>query len=116
MDLPTKIGNLGRESWRIPAQVVHNLGSICQIIGKKIKMRKHPCSFLQVMAHKTNSWLYTRQFVIDGNFTAVHLRQKYPENDVFLADGTGFMTQQAPYQEHLKVAKDQKEVRLEFWL
>ena len=25
------------------------------------------------------------------------------------------MTQQAPYQEHLKMAKDQKDVRLELW-
>ena len=49
-------------------------------------------------------------FVIDGNFTAMHLRQKHPENDVWLADGTGYMSQQAPYQEHLKVARDRKEV------
>jgi hypothetical protein len=49
-------------------------------------------------------------FVIDGNFTAVHLRQKHPENDVFLSDGTSYMTCREPYQEHLKIAKDRKEV------
>jgi hypothetical protein len=55
-------------------------------------------------------WLYTRMFVIDGNFTAVHLRQKHPENDVWLTDGTGYMTQRVPYQEHLKVARNRTEV------
>ena len=49
-------------------------------------------------------------FVINGKFTAVHLRQKHPENDVWLTDGTGYMAQQAPYQEHLKVARDRVEV------
>jgi hypothetical protein len=55
-------------------------------------------------------WLYTRVFVIDGNFTAVHLRQKNPETDVFLSDGTGYMTRREPYLKHLNAAKDWIEV------
>jgi hypothetical protein len=49
-------------------------------------------------------------FVIDGNFTAVHLRQKNPENDVFLSDGTGYMTSREPYLKHLRAAEAWVEV------
>jgi hypothetical protein len=58
-------------------------------------------------------WLYTWVFVIDGNFTAVHLRQKNPENDVFLSDGTGYMTHREPYLRHLQAAKGWVEVSLQ---
>jgi hypothetical protein len=62
-----------------------------------------------------------RGFVKDGNFTAVHQKQRNPEDDVHLADGHGFMVQTGPYQEHLKVAKEYKEVsfildRFLYWL
>lgn len=36
---------------------------------------------------------------------------KRPEDDVHLTDGTGFMTEDARYQEHLKVAIEIKEVK-----
>jgi hypothetical protein len=49
-------------------------------------------------------------FVIDGNFTAVHLRQKNPDNDVFLSDGTGYMTSREPYLKHLHAAEAWVEV------
>jgi hypothetical protein len=55
-------------------------------------------------------FLYTRQLAFDGNFSALHDRQKRPEDDVFLADGTSFMTERTAYQEHLKVALETKEV------
>jgi CxC2 like cysteine cluster associated with KDZ transposases len=57
-------------------------------------------------------WLYTRMLAVDGNFTAVHDRQKRPEEDVFLTDGTSFMTKREPYQEHLKVALETYDVGL----
>jgi hypothetical protein len=53
---------------------------------------------------------YIRGFMMDGNFTAVHQRQKRPEDDVDLADGHGFLVKNEPYKEHLKVAKEYKEV------
>lgn len=56
--------------------------------------------------------VYTRGFVKDGNFTAVHQVQKRPEDDVWMADGTGFMVGRERYQAHLKVAKEYKEVSL----
>lgn len=55
-------------------------------------------------------FLYTRQLAFDGNFKAVHDRQKRPEDDVFLADGTAFMTERSTYHKHLKVALETKEV------
>lgn len=58
-------------------------------------------------------WKFTRGYVFDGNFSAEQLRMKRPEDDVHLTDGTGFLTEDARYQEHLKVAIEIKEVR---WL
>ncbi|KIM35993.1 hypothetical protein M413DRAFT_47570, partial [Hebeloma cylindrosporum] len=52
----------------------------------------------------SNRDLYIRSFVTDGNFTADHLKQKRPEDDVWLLDGEGMMTGRQRYKEHLKVA------------
>jgi hypothetical protein len=58
-----------------------------------------------------NRWKFTRGYVFDGNFSAEQLKMKRPEDDVHLTDGTGFLTAEARYQEHLKVAIEIKEVR-----
>ena len=50
--------------------------------------------------------------MVDGNFHADHLKMRYPENDVALADGSAFMVETAPYEEHLKDSKDVKQVRI----
>jgi hypothetical protein len=47
---------------------------------------------------------------MDGNFTADHLKQKRPDDDVWLTDGTGFMVSRAEYMDHLNIAKTYKEV------
>ncbi|KAG1845638.1 hypothetical protein F4604DRAFT_1688621 [Suillus subluteus] len=36
-------------------------------------------------------WLVMRRYVVDGNFTAQHMKMKIPEDDVSLADGKGYM-------------------------
>jgi hypothetical protein len=54
---------------------------------------------------------YIRQYAVDGNFTADHLKQKHPEDDVWLTDGTGFIVSRNDYLEHLKIAKTYKEVK-----
>ncbi|KAI6162707.1 hypothetical protein EDD17DRAFT_1776471 [Pisolithus thermaeus] len=51
-----------------------------------------------------------RQYVIDGNFTAQHMKMNKPELDVALSDGKGFMVAEVPYQSHLKQYLDSKEV------
>ena len=40
--------------------------------------------------------------VVDGNFHAEHMKMRRGEEDVALADGTGFMVGEAAYQAHLK--------------
>lgn len=51
-----------------------------------------------------------RSFVVDGNFTADHIKQARPNDDVWLTNGEGMMTELVPYNAHLKAAKDLKEV------
>jgi hypothetical protein len=55
-------------------------------------------------------------FIIDGNFTAVHLRQKHLENDVFLSDGTSYMTGRDRYLKHLCAAEGWVEVSVQTYL
>jgi hypothetical protein len=55
-------------------------------------------------------WKFGRGLVFDGNFSAEQLRMKRPLDDVHLTDGSGFLVPEGPYQEHLKVAIEIKEV------
>jgi hypothetical protein len=47
-----------------------------------------------------------RSFVADGNFSADHVKQKRPADDVWLLDGAGMMTDRRRYAAHLKIALD----------
>jgi len=58
----------------------------------------------------TLRWLYTRSIVVDGNFTADHLKMKRPGNDVALSPGGGYMVEPTQYQAHLETAHDHREV------
>lgn len=50
-------------------------------------------------------------FIMDGNFSAQHMKMKRPEDDVRLADGHGFMVTDQPYKDHLRTAaKPRKQV------
>lgn len=51
-----------------------------------------------------------RTFVADGNFKAIHLKQKDDESDVWLTSGEGFMTNESRYQMHLETALETKSV------
>ncbi|KAI6011485.1 hypothetical protein EDC04DRAFT_2609884 [Pisolithus marmoratus] len=53
----------------------------------------------------------TRQYVVDGNFTAQHMKMNKPELHVALSDGKGYMVSEVPYQSHLQQSLDSKEVR-----
>jgi hypothetical protein len=48
--------------------------------------------------------------VLDGNFKLSHLKQKRPEDDVWLGDGHGMMTEQEPYLLHLATAIEIRQV------
>ena len=63
-----------------------------------------------------SSWLYTRSIVIDGNFTADHLKMKRPENDICLTPGGRYMVEPTRYEAHLLEAPDYREVwTLSIW-
>jgi len=62
-------------------------------------------------ANAWNSVLYTQSFVTDGNFSADHLKQKHPGDDIWLLQGQGMITGGERYKEHLKVAVEKYTVR-----
>lgn len=55
-----------------------------------------------------------RSFVVDGNFKADHVRQRRPEDDVWLTSGEGMFAERTRYLEHLAVAIETKEVCLQY--
>ena len=55
-------------------------------------------------------FVFTRQVVYDGNFSAELYKPKLPKDNVQLTNGTGFMVGEKQYHEHLKVATEIKQV------
>jgi len=51
-----------------------------------------------------NRWLYQRSIVVDGNFSAEHMKMKHPEQDIWFSNGLGYMVEWEPYKRHLDVA------------
>jgi hypothetical protein len=54
--------------------------------------------------------MLTRGYVLDGNFSAEHLRMKNPDDEVILTDGTAFFVKEMEYKNHLKLALETKQV------
>ena len=48
--------------------------------------------------------------MIDGNFSAEHLKMKWPEKDVFLSPGGRYMVEPARYALHLSTGKEIQQV------
>jgi hypothetical protein len=55
-------------------------------------------------------WLYTRSIVIDGNFSAEHLKMRRPEEDIPLSPGGRYMVEPKRYELHLNTGKEIKQV------
>lgn len=76
--------------------------------------RPHQCdefiSYPPVPDRYSDRVLYCQRHASDGNFKAMHQKQKNPQDDVFLTDGTGFMTERAPYEEHVRKAPKYRDV------
>ncbi|KAG2158037.1 uncharacterized protein EDB93DRAFT_1238354 [Suillus bovinus] len=53
-----------------------------------------------------DDWKYTRSFMMDGNFKAKHLHPIKPFDEVWLADGLGFMVGKDRYKAHHAEAAD----------
>jgi hypothetical protein len=58
-----------------------------------------------------NRWVFRRVFTGDGNFTADHVRQKAPADDMWLYDGQGMTARRAEYKEFLATAWERATVR-----
>ena len=56
-------------------------------------------------------WKYTRTINLDGNFKAEHMRMRHPDNDIPIADGTGFMVGTRRYKDYLTETAEEKRVR-----
>ncbi|KAI5998350.1 hypothetical protein F5J12DRAFT_895546 [Pisolithus orientalis] len=71
--------------------------------------------YLQIGELATAGDTVMRQYVMDGNFTAQHMKMNKPELDVSLSDGKGYMVSEAPYQTHLQQSLDNKEAEWMHW-
>ncbi|KAG1866103.1 hypothetical protein F4604DRAFT_1881801 [Suillus subluteus] len=56
-----------------------------------------------------DDWLVMQRYVVDGNFTAQHMKMKTPGDDVSLADGMGYMVTEGPYQTHVTESAEERE-------
>ena len=50
--------------------------------------------------------------MVDGNFTAQHMKMHKPEDDVSLSDGLAYMVANKPYQKHVAQAANNEEVHI----
>ena len=57
-----------------------------------------------------NSDTVSLHYVVDGNFTAQHMKMRKPENDIPLSDGLAYMVANKPYLEHIALAANNEEV------
>ncbi|KAG1893225.1 uncharacterized protein F5891DRAFT_1196677 [Suillus fuscotomentosus] len=56
-----------------------------------------------------DDWLVMQRYVVDGNFTAQHMKMKTPEDNVSLADGKGYMVTKEPYEAHITESIEKNE-------
>ncbi|KAF6764374.1 hypothetical protein DFP72DRAFT_986402 [Ephemerocybe angulata] len=54
-------------------------------------------------------WLYTRGFVIDGNFVCIHRMLREGTLDMWLKSGEGYTTAPTPYKKHIDSTVEKKE-------
>ncbi|KIK73054.1 hypothetical protein PAXRUDRAFT_179356, partial [Paxillus rubicundulus Ve08.2h10] len=46
-------------------------------------------------------WLVKLPYVVDGNFSAQHMKMKIPEDDISLSDGLAYMVDSSAYTDHI---------------
>jgi hypothetical protein len=57
-----------------------------------------------------NRDVYICTVVLDGNFSASHIKQGKAEDDVWLTEGEGMMAERTRYKAHIDIAIEIKEV------
>ena len=74
--------------------------------------RYETCTSFCIVLLMSFRWLYTRSIVIDGNFSAEHLKMKQPEEDVALSPGGRYLVEPKMYELHLSTGKEVKQVSI----
>ena len=59
-----------------------------------------------------NSDTVSSHYVVDGNFTAQHMKMHRPKDDIPLSDGLAYMVANEPYQKHIAQAANNEEVHI----
>src|ERR1700674_1495099 len=108
------MGNGGK--WRIFVPHVLKMVSTCRRDGRQSRKQIRELPFILSKRSRNHKFiyyrfLYMRSFVADGNFKAVHLKQKDDSSDVWLTSGEGFMTDTVRYGMHLEIAEETRTVR-----
>ena len=106
-----KIQSLVRWLYSVPC--AHSLESTSLKIGESMRIG----AFIGIAIWKLltlciSKNLFMQGFMMDGNFQAEHMRMKNPEDDIPLSDGAGFMVSKKPYESHLKLAVERRQVAL----
>ena len=86
-----------------------NLVSICLKIGKLNILSKSLYLIIECLLTIFRD-ITMRCYVVDGNFTAQHMKMNKPELDVSLSVGRGYMVSEAPYSIHLLQSLENREV------
>ena len=102
-----KIPNLGLLQY----SAQHVLSLISTFLkGGKMTQRGISFVFFITIMLIISRWLYTRSIVIDGNFSAEHLKMKQPQDDIALSPGGRYMVEPKRYELHLDTGKEFNQV------
>src|SRR5882724_11856328 len=106
--------SLAQVIWPCFAQLAHNQASIFQRAGSTIPMSECSCCGLCcgccLMLDFATGGFLGEHLVVDGNFTADHMKMRCPEDDVNLTHGYGYVVEEDRYKQHLLDAEEFKEV------
>ena len=95
--------------WLCFVLLVRKRVSICLLTGRRNIQSEGHVLPLMASSYEQNRNEIMRSVVVDGNFKADHVRQKQPEDDVWLTSGEGIYAERTRYLEHLALAKETKE-------
>jgi hypothetical protein len=109
----TMIKYLALETWHYFARHAHSQVLTSLMNGKTFLNREfRKCLVIGNFPNNyVHRWLFRRSIVVDGNFSAEHMKMLRPDDDVRLANGEGYMVEEVSYQEHLKDSLDIREVK-----
>jgi hypothetical protein len=105
--------NRSRAKWLSVAQPALSPGLTCLRTGRMILISASlNCNLVthNLVHISFNRDVYIHTVVLDGNFSASHLKQGKAEDDVWLTEGEGMMAERTRYKAHIDIAIEIKEV------